>query len=69
VVITRDHKIAMKGTGELITGRKVGFVLYGYDSCATASCPTTPDRLRLVIWDVANGAVPGNSEPVYDNRG
>lgn len=35
-----------------------GFLAYGYDD---------PDKLRIVIWPLADGPVPG-STPIYDNR-
>lgn len=35
-----------------------GFVLYAHDG--------EPDRIRLVVWDLAEGPIPGDTL-VYDN--
>jgi hypothetical protein len=69
LVVAPDRRFAMKGTGELITGRRVGFVVYGYDDCTAPACTSTPDKLRVVIWDLANGPVPGRGAPIHDTRG
>ena len=60
VVVTPDRRIAMKGTGELEPGRKVGFLVYAWDGA--------PDRLRMVIWDAADAATPDRAPAIYDNR-
>jgi hypothetical protein len=71
LVVTRDGKIASKGTGRL-QGRdgEFGYVFYGYDGCANGSspgCRPGPDRFRTVIWPLSEGSYPtGNA--VYDNR-
>jgi hypothetical protein len=71
LVVTRDGKIASKGRGKLqgLTG-DYGYVFYGYDGCANGQSPNCrpgPDRFRVVVWPLSEGAYPtGNA--VYDNR-
>jgi hypothetical protein len=71
LVVTPDGKIASKGHGK-VAGRsgEYGYVYYGYDGCANGStphCRPGPDKFRVVVWPLAEGAYPtGNA--VYDNR-
>jgi PKD domain len=58
LVVTVDDKVAVKGIGSINGESGYGFVLYGYDQ---------PDALRLVVWPLSAGPVPGNST-LYDNR-
>jgi hypothetical protein len=69
VVITPDAKIAMKGTGELVPGQQVNFVLYAYRGCGAGPPPCLPgsNRYRIAIWPVSAGPVPGHTI-TYDNR-
>jgi PKD repeat protein len=57
LVVTTDGKAAVKGTATVNGATGYGFVLYAYDD---------PDKLRLVVWSLAQGPVPG-SDVVYDN--
>jgi endonuclease/exonuclease/phosphatase family metal-dependent hydrolase len=59
LVVTPDHKTAIKGTGSVNGQDGYGFVVYGYD--------TDPDSLRLVVWPLSYGTIPGTGT-VYDNR-
>jgi endonuclease/exonuclease/phosphatase family metal-dependent hydrolase len=58
LVVTPDGKAAVKGTGTVAGQSGYGFVLYGYDD---------PDKLRIVIWPLADSPIPGGT-PTYDNR-
>jgi hypothetical protein len=58
LVVTLDGKVAVKGTGTVSGKAGYGFVLYGYDD---------PDKVRLVVWSLANGPIPGDTL-TYDNR-
>jgi hypothetical protein len=73
LVVTKDGKIAIKGTAERLDGRKVGFVLYAYDGCPagqTQGCQAGADRLRVVVWDIdLHGPIPEGVPAIYDNRG
>ena len=70
LVVTPDGKLAVKGTGTSGPGGEdVGFVLYGYDGCVgnqTSGCQPGPDRLRMVLWPLSAGDIPGATLR-YDN--
>ncbi|MGW6500253.1 endonuclease/exonuclease/phosphatase family protein [Nonomuraea angiospora] len=58
LVVTQDGKAATKGKGTVSGRPGYGFVLYGYDD---------PDKLRLVVWPLSAGPIPGETL-TYDNR-
>jgi hypothetical protein len=58
LVVTPDGKIASKGTNVRPDGRQYGFVFYGY---------TSPDRMRVVVWDLSAGENPGQGT-ILDTR-
>ncbi|GIH80616.1 hypothetical protein Plo01_70450 [Planobispora longispora] len=58
LVVTRHGRAAVKGEATVSGRTGYGFVLYGYDD---------PDKLRLVVWPLSDGPVPGGT-PTYDNR-
>jgi hypothetical protein len=58
LVITPDDRIALKGRGELSTGRAVQFVLYAR--------PGQPHELRMVIWEASRGLVPDGVPAIHD---
>jgi len=71
MVITRDGKIAIKGTGHDQDGRPIGLVSYAHDGCTNTqngTCGPGADQVRLVAWDLANGPTPESSPPIYDNQ-
>jgi PKD domain len=55
LVITRDAKVAIKGTGTLDRQSDYGFVLYG-----------EAGKFRLVLWPLSHGPFP-TGQPLYDN--
>jgi hypothetical protein len=71
LVVTPDGKLASKGHGQIagLSG-EYGYVYYGYDGCTiftTPHCVPGPDKFRVVVWPLSEGAYPtGNA--VYDNR-
>ncbi|MGW5667871.1 NucA/NucB deoxyribonuclease domain-containing protein [Micromonospora sp. NPDC003776] len=58
LVVTRDAKVAVKGTATVNGQAGYGFVAYGTDD---------PDKLRLVVWPLSAGNHPGE-DTLYDNR-
>lgn len=59
LVVTPNNRFAVKGTGSVGGTGGYGFVLYGYNS---------PDRYRLVVWPLSDGAFPTAKPRLYDNR-
>jgi len=59
LVVTPNDLFAVKGTGTVNGVAGYSFVAYGYDA--------QPDRLRLVVWPLSSGPIPG-STLTYDNR-
>jgi hypothetical protein len=71
MVVTPDGKLAIKAAGETRDGRRLGMVFYGYDGCGDRvgeACQPGVDRMRVVVWDLADGAIPEVVPAVYDNR-
>jgi len=58
LVVTPGGKAAAKGTATVSGQSGYGFVLYGSDD---------PDGVRLVVWPLSQGPVPGGV-PTYDNQ-
>jgi hypothetical protein len=58
LVVTPSGTVAVKGTATVNGESGYGYVAYGYDD---------PDKLRLVVWSLSEGAYPATSV-TYDNR-
>lgn len=62
LVVTPDGKLALRGHGVANGGTRTGFVMYGWDGCDSGGspgrCVTGRDRVRTVVWDLAQSAHP-----------
>ncbi|MFF0175115.1 PKD domain-containing protein [Micromonospora profundi] len=70
LVLTKDGKVASRGTGTLNGRSGYTWVIYGWDACSSGrtDCVGIPtDRARLVVFETATGTVvydhsPGSTE-------
>ena len=58
LVVTPNHKGALKGLAQVAGQSGFGFVAYGNDD---------PDGFRLIVWSLADGPNPP-ATPLYDSH-